>query len=502
VEIIENTSWSCLHGIERWREDCGCHAGSHRGWHQQWRAPLREALDWLRDTLAKGYEKKMRSFLKNPWIARDEYIQIILHRSRENVEEFISRHAVRKLSESDQVQILKFLELQRHTLLMYTSCGWFFDELSGIETVQVMQYAGRAIQLGREFSGNDIEAEFLKRLEKAKSNIPEHRDGRNIFEKYIEPAMVDIKKVAAHYAISSLFEDYPDKATIFCYSVERKHYRSTQAGKTNLASGSAVITSEITRESAAFDFGGLHLGDHNLSCGVIEKQNNDFYQTLEQEIFEAYEKGDIPEVFRMLDQHFGNSLYSIRSLFRDEQRKILETVLEAAQAEALSAYRNLYEHHVPLIRFLKDSGTPPPRALYMAGELVLNSDLRRVFRHEELDHEAIKILIEDAELGGIALDADTLEYTLRKNLERQAVKLRSDPMKLVLLEKLLEGIELVYALPFDVNLRKIQNVHYDLGQRLYPELKRKTEQRGRHAGKWMERFEALSEKLLISFECD
>ncbi|MBC7104501.1 MAG: DUF3536 domain-containing protein, partial [Firmicutes bacterium] len=177
AEIVENTSWSCFHGVERWRSNCGCHSGRNPGWSQAWRAPLRNALNWLRNTLAPLYEEYGDRYLKDPWAARDDYITVILDRRAENVDRFLERHAVRPLDRREQVTVLKMLELQRHAMLMFTSCGWFFDEISGIETVQVLQYAGRAIQLAEEVSGRKIEAQFLEILAQAKSNIPEHGDG-------------------------------------------------------------------------------------------------------------------------------------------------------------------------------------------------------------------------------------------------------------------------------------------------------------------------------------
>ena len=150
VEILENTSWSCAHGVARWTADCGCNSGGHPGWNQAWRAPLREALDWLRDTLAPLFEEKAGDLLKDPWAARDDYIRVILDRTPENMDNFLRRHAAVELSDQEKVTVLKLLGVQRCALLMYTSCGWFFDELSGIETVQVIHYASRAISLMEE----------------------------------------------------------------------------------------------------------------------------------------------------------------------------------------------------------------------------------------------------------------------------------------------------------------------------------------------------------------
>ena len=180
------------------------------------------------------------------------------------MDEFLQQHALRELSPNEKSLVLKLLEMQRHAMLMYTSCGWFFDELSGLETVQVLQYAGRVVQLARDVLGDDHEARFLERLEQAKSNIPEHGDGRRIFEKFVKPAMVDLLTVGAHYAISSLFEDYQVQDRIFCYTVDREDYRLAEAGKAKLAVGRIQVTSDITWNAATVSFAVLHFGDHNL----------------------------------------------------------------------------------------------------------------------------------------------------------------------------------------------------------------------------------------------
>src|SRR4029077_19289503 len=173
VEIVDNSSWSCVHGVERWRSNCGCNSGGHP-WNQEWRAPLRAALDWLRDRLAPIFEQRLGELLKDPWEARNDYIRGVLDRSEASVASFFADHALRELGDQEQVLALRLLEMQRHAMLMYTSCGWFFDELSGLETVQVMRFAARAIQRAEQCCGPTLEPEFLERLAEAKSNLPEH----------------------------------------------------------------------------------------------------------------------------------------------------------------------------------------------------------------------------------------------------------------------------------------------------------------------------------------
>src|SRR6185437_6458002 len=198
----------------------------------------------------------------------NEYIGIILDRTPESREKFFAAEAKRPLSDVEKIIVFKLLELQRHAMLMYTSCGWFFDELSGIETVQVIQYAARVIQLASEIFGQDFEPAFLERLEKAKSNIPEHGDGRAIYQKFVKPAMIDWPRAAAHYAISSMFQEYGKATRVFSFTFEDEQREFFATGKSKLAVGRVRIVSEITQETEVLSYGILYMGEHNLIGGV------------------------------------------------------------------------------------------------------------------------------------------------------------------------------------------------------------------------------------------
>jgi alpha-amylase/alpha-mannosidase (GH57 family) len=496
VEIFENSSWSCVHGVERWRKACGCNSGGHPGWNQKWRAPLRQALDWLRDTLAAAYADKARSIFKEPWEARDEYIQLVLDRSPENTRRFFDRHALRALNPEESISALKLLELQRQAMLMYTSCGWFFDEVSGIETVQVMQYAGRALQLAEEVHGDRLKPRFVELLEKAKSNIPEHKDGKRIFEKFVKPAAVDLEKVGAHYAMSSLFEDYPEHAGINCFSVVREAYERSEAGKVKLALGRVKVTSEVTTESVRLCFGVLHWGDHNLSGSVRKCAEDEPHEAAIHEIFETFGRADFPGTLHLLEKHFGASTYSLSTLFRDEQRKILGIILQATLADVESVYRQVYENNAPLLRFLKAIYVPPPAALHTAAEYVLNASLRKAFEDKELNLDSIVSLLEVANLEGVSLDAATVEMAVRRRLEGMAEEFREKPEDYSLLQALDTVTSLLKDLPFEVNLRKIQNLFYTVLQTAYPEFQKKAEKE-ETAREWVRLFTSLGEKLYV-----
>ena len=497
VEIFERTSWSCSHGVERWRSDCGCKTGGRPGWQQAWRGPLRQAFDWLRDTVAPVYEEKAREFLDEPWEARNDYIEVVLHRSDDRVEGFLSKHAVRELNKVERTIVIELLEFQRHAMLMYTSCGWFFSDLSGIETIQVIQYAGRALQLARKMLGDGAEAHFFEILEEAKSNVPAYGDGRQIYEKFVTPAIVDLEKVCAHYAISSLFKDYDAKTSIYCYAADQEDYQIREAGKARLVAGKAKFTSGIVRETAILSFGVLHLGDHILNCGVKEFEGEKAYQAMVEEIFRIFATGDFPEIIRRLDKHFGDATYSLKSLFRDEQRKILNLSLGSILAHSEAMYRQIYDNHAPLIRFVKDCGVPVPKALYVAAEVVLNANLRRAFSDEQLDYEVIEALLEAARFHGISLDVASLEFTLRKSMERMARELLKKPSDVLALLKLETAVSVLGSTPFEVNLRQVQNICYEILQTTYADLKRKSELGNEPAQEWLDHFSNLGEKLSL-----
>ncbi len=498
AQIHDNSSWSCVHGVERWRNNCGCHSGGYPQWTQEWRGPLRSAMDWLRDKLAVKYEQFAGPLLNDPWKARDDYITVILDRKRDNVDAFFHAHAKQRLSDEDVTRMLKLLELQRHAMLMYTSCGWFFDELSGIETVQIIQYAARAIQLAEEvFGGDGIEAEFQEKLVQAKSNIPEYRDGAHIYENFVRPAMVDLRKVVAHYAMTSLFEEYDEKARIFFYTAEREDYRAREAGKAKLVMGRAKIVSEVTLESARLMFGVLHFGDHNISCGVKPFESEEEYTALMESLFEPFERADFPETLRRLDSGFGTPGYSVRSLFRDGQRSVVRMLLTSTQEDALTVYQQLYDLHAPILRFLRDLNIPAPKVMYAAAEVAINTNLDLQLQKEQLDPEAISMYLEDARVKGVQLDGKRLEYDIRVTIENAIRAFQKEPTNLNRLRELSLAVGLLEKLPFEVILRDTQNIYYALMNSVYGEMRKKVRRSPTKWEEWISLFKTVGEKIGI-----
>jgi alpha-amylase/alpha-mannosidase (GH57 family) len=458
VEIFENTSWSCAHGVERWKSNCGCNSGGHSEWNQQWRAPLRDALDWLRDTLAPAFEQRGGEVLKDPWSARNDYIDLVLNRSPENVAAFFARHGTHELNREERVRALKLLEMQRHAMLMYTSCGWFFDELSGLETVQVLHYAGRAIHLARKAAGEDLATPFGERLRNAKSNIPDHANGEEIYKKCVAPAVITADKVTGHYAVSGLFEAYGDQTRIYCYDVTREEYSVETEGRVRLAVGRARVRSQITTDENTLGFAVLHLGDHNITGGVREFNDENRFHELRDQLKTAFNQADTAAVIRILDEHFHKSTFSIRSLFRDEQRRIINLILQDTLSTATASIRSMYENQAPLLRFLNSLRVPVPGAFLSVAGIALNGQLQQALERPDIDAAAVQGLLREADLNHVTLDTTTLEFTMRNRLEEQAARFQQKPDDLDALKRLRGLLDIASSLPFPVGLATAQEL--------------------------------------------
>jgi hypothetical protein len=456
---------------------------------------LRHALDWLRDELAPLFERKAAEYLKDPWAARNEYISVILDRSPENREKFFSHHATRELNEADKVAVLKLMELQRHAMLMYTSCGWFFDVLSGIETVQVIQYAGRAIQLAQCFFESDLESGFLERLANAKSNIPEHSDGRVIYGKFVKPAMVDWDKAFAHYAVSSVFEAYQPRERLFSFSFDTRERKVVEQGRAKLVMGTTTAISEITQETDTASYGALYLGEHHLTAGIKRFTDEQSYQAMLAELQGSVEHADFPEAIRLIDRHLGHSSYSLKSLFKDEQRRVLRQILAAMHEDLESRYRSIAERYTPLTTFLRDLSAPLPAALQTAVDYILHADIRREFEADPVNAERLRVLIAEAQARNRHLLDDELAFIIKRKLESVMSRLAQSPDDVDLLESVEITAALARSLPLELNLWRVRNLYWEFLQNAAPQYRDRARQGNEHARNWLERFSKLGDSL-------
>jgi len=495
VEIFANTSWSCCHGVERWQSDCGCNSGGNSGWNQEWREPLRNALDWLREQQETVFVERGEKWFVDPWAARNAYIELIMDRNESNVAAFLARYTVPELGEEEYVPVLALLDIQRHCLLMFTSCGWFFDELSGIETVQILQYAGRAIQLARDHFRVSLEEPFLERLGLARSNVAQFGDGARIYKKQIKPAMLNLVRVGAHYAVSSLFEKYPEETSIFSYRANREDFLLNRAGQAKLTVGVVFIKSKVTWECDRICFATLYFGSHVMNGGVRSYPGAAAYNTMKEETVRAFEKSDFADIVRLMDIHFGMHTYSLKELFRDEQRKILRPILGSTLEDFANKFVTLYDHNRILMNFLRETGYPVPRRFLATAEVALNLELQKAFAASTLDVGKITDVIEAIRLWNVHLDEIDLEFLIRRRLEKTMSDVLGNPRETNHLAEAKRLMELVVLLPFDVNVWQAQNLFHTLVHTSYPEYLAKTASGERGAARWLELFTALGRLL-------
>jgi alpha-amylase/alpha-mannosidase (GH57 family) len=381
VEIAENTSWSCAHGVERWRSDCGCQAGGKPGWHQRWRKPLRAALDWLRDQLAQLFEAEGRELLRDPWAARDGYIAVILDRSHASVERYFQQQARRRLSDADRVQALKLLEMQRHALLMYTSCAWFFAEISGLETVQMLAFAARAIQLAREVAGVELESGFLERLAEAPSNLPAvTEDGRDVYLKLVRPMVATLRTVIANYTIGALIEPEAPQQTLGVYQIQEVGAHRGSRGSFTLTTGRVRVQSELIGESLQAICAALASDGQDFRCSVKGYVDTEEYTHLRDELFRLFTHGSPTDVVRALDAHFGEEYFTLSHLFPDEQRRIAQRLLAKSMGRFEQHCDEVYHTNHRLIGFMRSRNLPLPDVLRMAAQSSLNREINQLAR--------------------------------------------------------------------------------------------------------------------------
>ncbi len=494
VEIIENTSWSCFHGIERWRSDCGCRMGAEPEFKQEWRTHLREAMDWLGDRVNLIYEREMAQYIQDPWKARDDYIEVILDRSIENVERFLSKHSKKQLSKEEKVRVLKLLEMQRNALLMYTSCGWFFDEISGIESTQVMKYAARAMQLAREICGVDLEPDYLKILEKAPSNIPEYQNGARVYDLLVRPSITDLLRVGAHYAISSIFGEYKETQKIYCYTAKNEAYENLEAENKKFAVGRVRLRSDITWEESVVSFAVLHFGDQNLIVGVREFMDRKSFSQMCKETKKAFLKGDFSKVADLINKYFEKQVYSLSQLFRDEQIKILSRILEPTQKKIENLFLQIYRNNYPIIQTLNEMGISLPQTLASVIEFTLNNALRKSLEDEDSNIEELKKLVSEMKKRSIEPDKTDMGFVASQKINKLMDRLAQAPQDSSLLENIVKTLNILSVFPLELNLWKAQNIYFSVGKKFCGPMQKKAET-DPHAKMWLDYFNELGEFL-------
>jgi hypothetical protein len=381
VEIHENSSWSCEHGIERWRSNCGCNGG--RGWQQEWRGPLREAFDGLKANLDHLFETLGRELFRDPWAARNAYIGVILDRSENTVRQFLDQHGHSGLPETKVREALWLLEMQRHGMLMYTSCGWFFDEISGLETTQCLRYAARAIQLARHFKF-DFEDDFVRVLEKAPSNVPEYANGRVIWETLIRPTRVELDRVLAHHAMSLIYRPRQERTRLYCFDLETIDQEVHARGASHLAVGRLRARSRITWNAAESCFVVVHYGGLDFHTVLRSVCDAECYANFKERLFHTFGKGSLADLTELVLHDFSGTSYRLDDLFLEEQRRIVGIILLDRVREYQRTFAQLAGYDESALAILGRLHYPTPKPLLTAASAYLDEQVRQELVHLDM----------------------------------------------------------------------------------------------------------------------
>ena len=374
AQIYENSSWSCVHGVERWRSDCGCETGGGPGWHQRWRAPLRAALDEVRDRLIKVYEREAGKLFTDCWRVRDDYIRLVLDRAPGRSEAFLAEWSLSEtISADDRIRMLRLLEMQRHAMLMYTSCAWFFNEVSGIETLQVLQYANRALHLCEVLTGLNYHDDFVSRLEKTESNV--YPDAAVAYRESVVPARVGLLRVGMHFAAASLFEERPAELKLFNYRSQIHDLKQLRAGIFRLSVGRMTILSNITNSYSHFSFVVLYLGQQTMIGEIRLNMEKEEYDALLPELTEQFRVGHVTEVINLIKENFGGQSFSIWHLFRDEKRKILLEMTDRTLQIASKSFSDVYYTNYQLMSTMRANDLPLPDSYVAAVNFTMHRRL-------------------------------------------------------------------------------------------------------------------------------
>jgi len=471
VEIHENSSWSCVHGIERWRSNCGCNTGG-TSWNQEWRKPLRDTLNWLRDNLVEVYEREMRFFNNDVWELRNKYIDIILDRNIVNVEKFIKDNAPEGLDEEQTTKFIRLMEMQRQCLLMFTSCAWFFDEISGIETVQVLQYANRAIQLAERESNVHLEEEFISRLSFIKSNIPEYDNAAVIYQKFVIPSRLTLTSVGMHYAVASLFDEEPESLNILSYRCQSEYFERFEAGIQKMVIGSTKINSKITLSEKQFYFVAIYLGQHHIIGSGTDSITPEAFTSMVEKLKKAFNSSSLARVLEIKQHYIPSHNFSIRELFKDEQIKVLNKILEENILQAEENYRDIYRKNYHLLNLMRENQLQFPNILRHNLEIVLNKDLELFFTSNPRNNKKLDQLKDEFLKWNITPYQTQLSEPASKHIIQSLFELEQEDYNIKGIERIFETITICDELGIKIWRRRVQNRVFRLAnnfiKKVYP----------------------------------
>ena len=362
-------------------------------------------------------------------------------------------------------------------MLMYTSCGWFFDEISGIETTQILQYAARAIQLAESESDYELERHFEAILETAQSNIPELGTGKDVYIKEVKPTRLTLTHIGMHYAVSSLFAEDPDEISVFNYACKSSEFKRIVQGTQRLALGRTHVNSRVTLSNKDFSFVIIYIGQHHLVGIAFEQIAPAEFNAFSEKVIQAFERSNLSEVFDLFKRYPDQRSFSFFDMFKDEQIKMLHNIMDQSLDLAASSYQKINDRNYNLLNVMKSSHLQLPSMLVKNLELVLNNELRKVFTSciDKLDVNNLSRIIAEIKKWEFKMDHTELNYICAGTIDSLLLQLgtltngnadkASDTLR-----NIQEVLDLLAKVGIKPELNEIQDVIFTYLVKLDPEI--------------------------------
>jgi alpha-amylase/alpha-mannosidase (GH57 family) len=458
VEIHENSSWSCAHGVERWKSNCGCQTGGEPDWTQEWRAPLRNALNWLKGHFDQIFEREMLGYHNEPWALRNGYVKVLFNRSEENKSAFFDHFFPGKLSPAKKTRITRLLELQKHAMYMFTSCGWFFTELSGIETIQVLQYANRGIQLIESETDENLNEQFKDQLADAVSNIPEMGNGRTLYERFVEPKRLSLSQVGFHYAVNALFNDEDRALSVLNYECISEDLVRYKAGNSIMAIGRTRVKSRVTGSKRKLSFGILYIGNHHMIGSTGDYMLEPDFKKFVAETKLAFDSSNILHVNDIFLKNLKGPRFSFFDLYKEEQLKILEGVLSANTQTAMSSFKRIFERNYGLLNLMKGQRLVLPYLLKKNLEIVVEYEMEQIFieNNEPLNLKKLQEIVHEILKWEVALDKDKFNFLIGKKIYAMVRDYKPNTEDIHLIDNMYRGLHYIHEIGLKPDLNGLQ----------------------------------------------
>lgn len=413
ARIVERSAWSCAHGVGRWERDCGC---SMRGDSSQaWRKPLRDALDWLRDRVDAATDV-MTALVPEPHDARNRYIEVILRRTEQAALQFLETES-RATSAAERTRVLVAMEMQHARMLMYTSCGWFFDDVDGLEPTQILRYAARVCGLYEELTGTSIEEAFVAELAKHEPA----RGAKTAAEVYrfAASSKIDEAGFASTFAIASMFGRAP-KSSATLSLIDREALSAHREEK-RFVEGAVTVRDDVLLRSKRFHFAAFSEGTSQVKAGLRE----DGPWTTASALFHDDDVTGLADLLRDAPIHVA----SLGSLPLDDRALVVEEILRDAVREAEATYREVFTKNAVILGELSAIGVRMPRALGAASRVILEADLMRALRRDPPDARTTRNLLAEASSENVRIDLEAVAYELTRALARTVARLEKNPLE-------------------------------------------------------------------------